>query len=317
MKKLFLLLMGFIILSCLSCTKDKDLVSLVNGNKSDRLVFKNFEEFNDTYLLLQTKFHTMDELSLWAYSKKHSTLLYSLDSTIVDYSEVLKTILNRDSEFELSDSIVLFNNGTLYAYSKNESNKITLKDNPEKYRNIGIVSLNTPGIAKAKSTSIAFSGGLNANNQSIPFYQQTYVTCGTGGELVTCYGQRKFVDELYSETVGNYTYIYLRIKLEYKGSSWHAAGEPYTIMINDIPTTITTDSGYTHSFTLTSKEYELEDDELYTCVTGNLYFGLGCLPKTNDATIWTVSMPQNSTYHIFHQVHGDTSGFTWTDNALW
>ncbi|MCE5345393.1 MAG: hypothetical protein LLG13_03765 [Bacteroidales bacterium] len=285
MKKSLLLLVGFIILSCISCTKEKNIATSLNSNESDRLVFKNFEEFNDTYLTL-TKFRTNDELSFWAHSKNHSTLLYSLDSTIVDYSEVLKTILNKDFEFELGDSIVLFNNGTLYAYSKNEADQITLEDNPEKFRNIGVVTLNSIGRSTEKSIAIIpLSGGLNADNQQ-EFQQESYLPCGEYDTISTG-GTRKFVHELYSEEVNNVYYVYLRIKLEYKGSRWRPAGEPQRITFGLNGSAYLTNTEFGRTFNFTS--LDIFNEEMYTCLVGPLSILL-CYSNISEIPTWTVNM---------------------------
>lgn len=223
----------------LSCTKEVTTLDPTstptpspNFNTNDRLVFKDFNEFNKTYLML-TEFKSIDELSFWAQSRNHSTLLNSSDSTLTDYSDILKTILNKDSEFELGDSIVLFNNGTLYTYSKKESNKITLKNNPEKYNKVGYIRVTLVGGLNEKTVNLNINS-LNAKWQH-EFTQHSYQPCG--GTKTWADGTRKFVDEIFDETTYYYyvyySHLYLRIKLEWRGSGgWKVASEQREIHVH-------------------------------------------------------------------------------------
>src|ERR1035437_4735644 len=95
MKKIMFLLVGFIVFSC-----SKEEKKVENNIPNDRLSFQNMQEFNDNYQIL-AKMDSKENLTVWAQAKNHSTLLYSTDTLISEYSDALKTILNRDSEFEL------------------------------------------------------------------------------------------------------------------------------------------------------------------------------------------------------------------------
>jgi hypothetical protein len=245
MKKLCFFLIGLLILSC--SKEDNKITS--NGRlvvkqlqvASDRLAFQSMKEYNDTYLML-AKLKSKEELSFWAQSNNHSTLLNSSDSSMLVYSDVFKTILNKDYEFELGDSIVLFNNGDLYAYSKNESNQITLLKNPEKFNKIGSVIVTILKKPEVKSVILPVNT-LNADYNQMEFTQMYYQPCGE--DLMVVEGSRKYVHEILDESTVTYpgpvyySYLYLRIKLEYYKSSrpnrgWNPAGEQRTITVSNL-----------------------------------------------------------------------------------
>jgi len=219
-KKLNIFSIIIMFLIIISCTKE------VNNNIStqqtpisnDRLVFQSPKDFYNTYAIL-SKFKTEDELRFWAQSKTHTTLLDSQDSIISNYSGVLRTILNKDSEFEMGDSIILFNNGDLYGYSKNELN-ISIQKNPEKFKKVGsaVVSI----VQRENSKSDIGPFGLDATLQQ-EFNLHTYFPCG-GTQQTGLNALRKFVSELYYEQISFFpspwnAILWLRIKLEEKASN--------------------------------------------------------------------------------------------------
>ncbi len=238
MKKVILFL-SIVVIVC-ACSKDVNEVNMdnvLNVKQNDRMSFKNAKEFLDTYKKLST-FSSKEELQFWAQSQNHSTLLYSYDSTIQNYSVALKTILNKDSEYELGGDIVWFNNGKLYGFSKSEEANINiLKMTPSKCNVIGSIVLQEIGTNNLKSTSLSTSG-LSATHQK-EFYQWYYQPCG--GTLAAVFGLRKHVYEIYAECIhmgsGYLSYyeghVHLRVKLEWKGSQdWQQAGEHREIRIN-------------------------------------------------------------------------------------
>jgi len=225
MKKFCFLLIGFILF--FSCTKEPKMTTAVPIN--DRLAFKSFEEFNDTYVSLG-KFKSIDELAFWAQEKNHSTLLNSTDSTLTEYSDILKTILNKDSEFEIGDSIVLFNHGDLYTYSKKEANKISFTNNPEKLNKIGSIKVNVISEgSKEKSTDLSINS-FDAKWQyefGMTGWEYSCNNAVHGGPVC-----RKFVNEIVDETVYDYyvyySHLYIRIKMEWKtcpNGTWRPATE--------------------------------------------------------------------------------------------
>lgn len=302
MKKIVFFLIGFAIFSC---SKEKEEIN----NQNDRLLFENMQEFNDKYLIL-SKINSKEELNFWAQSKNHSNLLYSSDSLIENYSDALKTILNKDAEFELNDTIIWFNNGNLYAFSKNdEPNLISLKKHPEKCKKIGSVNLNTIGESKLKSTNIGL-GKLDARNQ-FQFTQQYYQPCG--GTRRALSGTRKYVHEIYDESYAYnpgpviYSYLHLRIKLEYKGSKgWKAAGEQREISVNVSGSANLYPSGAGGNFKIPYTSYDCSGNKDFVIMSV-----VGSYPWTPS---WTVSM----TGTIFQHVKGDNSSNAWSNiGILW
>lgn len=310
MKIFYVFLIGFIILSCTKEVSTTTPASTPPSTTNDRLVFKNFKEYYDTYLML-AKFNSKEELSYWAQSKNHSTLLESSDSTIVIYSDVLKTILNKDSEFELGDSIVLFNNGDLYAYSKNESNQITFKNSPEKYKKIGSISVRILD-GSIFRTVLLYVNTLNANNQH-EFVQHSYQPCG--GSKTWADGNRKYVHEILDESTITYpgpvyySSLYLRIKLEYKVSRWRPASEQRSIILNNIQgSALWYPGGFGGNYGPINTSV--------TCWSGDAYVFLRSAVGADpwDTPYWLVSMTGTITHHVM----GDDTNPAWVNGPnLW
>jgi hypothetical protein len=301
MKQTFLFfILGILILSC---SKEKAPETIQN----DRLQFRNMQEFNDTYVML-SKMSSKEELQSWADAKKHSNLLNSDDSSIEQYSDVLKTILNKDSEYELDNSIIWFNNGQLYAFSKSDEPKLkSLKSNTSNLHKVGSVNLSGIDNVNLKSINLGL-GRLDARNQK-QFTQQYYQPCG--GTLKALSGNRKYVHEIYDESYAYdpgpviYSYLHLRIKLEWKGSGgWKAAGEQREIRVNVSGTANMYPSGVGGAFNI--------PNYFYDC-SGNLDFVImsvtGAYPYTPS---WTVSMSGS----IYQKVKGDVAANAWTNSGI-
>lgn len=292
-----------------SCSKE------VNNNIStqqiptpnDRLVFQSPKDFYNTYATL-SKFKTEDELRFWAQSKTHTTLLDSQDSIISNYSGALRTILNKDSEFEMGDSIVLFNNGDLYGYSKNESN-ISIQKNPEKFKKVGsaVVSI----VQRQNSKNDVFPGGVDATWQpTAPLH--SYQPCG--GTLQTgLNSSRKFVSELYYEQISYFpspwlAYLWLRIKLEeIAHNSWRQCSNYRDVSYNVSGTAVLYYGGvpdYTHNYQVTGN---------YLCSAGtsvsgpiNVYLDHYSEPSYNVGSFWRVA----GSGFIYQHILGDDNYIT-------
>lgn len=302
MRKTIFFLIGLI---ALSCTKEEQN-SLVNDKidiVSDRLSFKDMQEFNETYSSL-AYIDTKEELLYWANSKNHSTLLDSSDSLIVNYSDALKTLLNKDSEFELGDSIIRLSNGNLYASPKD----VYSKDKQREGNIIGKITLQNINESNTRAVNIGLNG-INARNQK-EFNQKYYQPCG--GASRTLSGLRKYIHEIYSERISYggpvvRTRLFLRIKLEYKGSSgWKPASEQRDISYNISGTAYLYPSGAGNPFNLTNN---------LDCFSGNkdvlISDIIGSYPYEPT---WTVSM----TGTIYQHIKGDISSNAWSNNGdLW
>lgn len=239
MKTIFLLLFGMIILGCTKEVKDT-LRPYTYDN--DRLVFRNFDDFYNTYLSL-AKNSSMDELAFWAQSKNHSTLLNSSDTTLYEYSTVFRTILNKNLEFQLGNDIIWFNKGNFYALPKGGSNVEAFKCNPDTSNKVGSIKIK-PVIERNEKGAIIWNNyTLDARNQQ-EFWQAYKAPCGESTILTS--GNRKYVHEVYGESLIGYngycgcyhiySSLWLRIKLEWKGNrgGWKVASEQRNIKLIDL-----------------------------------------------------------------------------------
>jgi hypothetical protein len=171
-----------------------------------------------------SKFRTEEELRFWAQSKKHSTLLDVQDNelnqqdTLLDkYSSALRTILNKDYEFEIGEKVVWFNvkTGELLGYPK--SKDLSDKENFDGFTKIGLIKVDKVGYKTSKWAGIP-EGGLDSRWQK-EFTITRYAPCG-GPIEDPITGTRKWVAELYHESFYSSTFhtwygnLYLRIKLE-------------------------------------------------------------------------------------------------------
>jgi len=314
MRKSGIFIFIMMLIAALSCTNESIKVDAL---KTDRLVFSSDEEFSKTYQLL-AKMSTKAEQEQWAKDKNHSTLLNSQDPAIVDYSEALKTILNSDYEFQIGDNTIWFNKGNLYSFSKDQLlNLPELKKNTENYtpygsvKSLQIESKNNNKTARTEDIGLGW-GKLDARNQ-YPFTQHHYQPCG--GTNRSLNGTRKYVHEIYDETITlpgpgpvRTSNLYLRIKLEYKGSSWAPAGEQRQTTVN-----------VSGNFTMTG--IGIPNSNFYSiyasndCYSGNWVIPIATVthgPYYTEPPHWFISM-QGA---ISHSVKGDDLENAWT-NTEW
>jgi hypothetical protein len=239
MKKVLFLLVIYL----LGCTKEVNKTSppTITPISNDRLVFQDFDELYKTYLTLARNY-SGDGLIYWAQCKNHSTLLDSPDTTLNIYSAVFRTILNKDSEFELGNEIIWFNMGNFYTLPESQENIDSFKCNPDTIRKIGLVKINYLVERNDKGVIIWNNDPPDARNQH-EFWQTYKTPCGQSRTYVA--GNRKYVHEVYGESLIGYngwcgcyhiySSLWLRIKLEWKGSgSWKVASEQRNIKLTDL-----------------------------------------------------------------------------------
>jgi hypothetical protein len=82
-----------------------------------------------------SKICSYSDLQFWAQERSHSTILY--DTMLTNYSPALRVILNKDSEFQMGDSVIWFHSGNLYSYIQDATFVNDLKANPESYKSSG------------------------------------------------------------------------------------------------------------------------------------------------------------------------------------
>lgn len=309
-KQILFLLVGLVIISC-----SKELITNTKS-QNDRLQFKSLQAFIKNYEEL-TKMTSKEELSLWAQSKNHSTLLNSDDPIVESYSFALQTILNKESEFLLNDSIIWFDNGTMFALAKKDDvNYSLLKKNPERCKIIGYITSERLGSDSGRLKSVnLYNGNINSQNQK-QFIQQYYQPCG--GVRSNVVGDRKYVHEIRATFVhdpANTMWtgtVYLKIKLEWKGSKnvWKPAGEMRSINVDVYGNTVWIQGpleSYTEPFSIL-KSYTCSGDQEITIRQMN-----------NNTSVNTNPYYQVSMYgSIYQKVNGDITTNGWTNSGtLW
>jgi len=305
--KLLLLFLAFYAFSCTKESNHSYDMAVSAKLQSDRLSFKSMNEFNETYLML-AKEQSIADLQYWAQMRSHSTLLFSNDSTIQDYSSILKTILNKDSEMEIGDSIIWFKDGKLYAFSKYDKIiKTDIQNAPEKFKLFGKVIIEN--IQKSQLKAIDINPNSVKADYQHQFYQQSCSTACQGGTINYGVGLRKFVSELYHESYYTYpgpvtySYLHLRIKLEWKGSQdWQVAGELKEISVNNLVGTFSYQ--YAGNTQFLYPIYWSLPSYSWDCFTGPLDIvmvsNIGAVPS---GLVWRVQFTGTITQHI----KGDTN----------
>jgi hypothetical protein len=297
------------LLTLLSCSDEHT----VSTTPTDRLSFASFEDFNRAYEQL-AGMGSSEELEQWASTRSHSTLLHTSDPSIENYSEALKTLLNKDYEFQIGDKVIWFNKGKLYAFSPDQTEELDeLKKTPEKceeYGSITAIPLSTKrDQANGRTSANVGFGGLDARNQK-EFDQRFHQRCG--GINLPTEGRRKYVHEIFDETIYNgslaYSKLFLRIKLEYRsGFSWKLAGEQRQTIVYATGTAQVVGSGLP---AITYNKFDSRD-----CYTGNWTIFLASAnhgPTYETSPYWAVSM----TGWINHSVKGDLIANLW-NNTEW
>jgi len=274
-----------IAISLIACTNNQtDDIS--PKNVSERMYFENANEFMKTLNELSEN-QSKQELSEWANAKAHQSLLDSKDSTIVDYSDALKTILNKNAEFEQGDSIIWFKAGNFYAIPKTQENNLKkLKDESNDQYKIGCVE-----IKKYKGSHLK---QLTLNNNQYDARNQYR------------FGNFKYVHGISAEA---YSYwglttvsLYLDVKLEWKARKWRYTDEPRKITIDcyiDIRRGLGTPRGFylnqslrnTHDqhILLERTQESLDNNPWYVSVNGKITQEIEGQPSSlwiNEGQLW-------------------------------
>jgi hypothetical protein len=247
-KNLFLFIMLLLAVGCsdetLTSNRNDTDLSVENG----RLVFRNKESFEKIIV----KLSKMDEKTLNDWKSRYSfnslndrlegigqndSEITAQDEEYYKFPSFYWNVLNSKGEVKVGDEIFWYNNGARHAV-KTESDLEQIKLDPSKSVKKAPYFFNTheihttndqAGRTIGENLTIGHGSGTYAPNQ----YQFSYCYNGT---------PRKYVNELVSlvqyefDSGGGFVYhvwLYLKIKLEYKGSStWKPAGEYRFIDIN-------------------------------------------------------------------------------------
>ncbi len=242
MKNIFFTILALTFLFLSSCSKKEDVQPVSSQAQTDagtdariengRIVFKDLETFN----MVRTELAelTPSEAETW----KSNFNFVSLEKALITSEGDNPTLedlqkfnfpaahlwyLNEKGEFQIGETIFWYHDG--YKYEANGEDALKLiKENPALCKNKSkaggeVILIDAPSNART-STAVLGTYGLDARHQ----YQ------------FNAGGQRKYVHELvtYRETyIVDAIYLYLRIKMEYKGSKgWKPAGEKRDIFYN-------------------------------------------------------------------------------------
>lgn len=228
------LLLTFLIIS--SCKKNeesinnlqaKNAVSVQNG----RVSFGSTLELNSTLELLKNK--NTEYLNNWenqvgVKSLRRDTNM-SEDLENFHFPELLSTIINQNGEYMVNDTIIWYNKGFKhYVPNKDENLLAQIKLNPSLSKikfpaGAILIPINNSemtdvslGGSKGKTMSVTMQNGATDARYQKEFNNDS-------GNL------RKIIFEIYHYTeqggIGINSYLYTRIKQEYKGSKWRPAGE--------------------------------------------------------------------------------------------
>ncbi len=232
MKKI---LVGIVILTIFflsSCQKED--IGKSNQTIESRLKFDTADQFNQYYKEL-SQFYTKEELTNWAENKNYNSYLrYETEDNELPYSDIFKTLINWNKEFEIGENIIWLNEGIMYAIPKSQENEIEqLKLNPNQLEAIGDI---VPIQENNSNRTTRFCAGKRDSRHQREFHQYSYQPCG--GSFSNTTGKRKYVHEVLNESFSfygaRYSNLYLKVKLEYRyrNRKWKSAGEHRKIDIN-------------------------------------------------------------------------------------
>ncbi|WP_338766390.1 hypothetical protein WAF17_03675 [Bernardetia sp. ABR2-2B] len=236
MKKLSIVFLLFFLFS--SCEQQEELTSLeIATKKTDnltikdkRFVFDNQEHFQSFMQSFTNK--SEQELENWSKSNTVKSLLItgvSEEFEQFNFPTAFKAIINENGEYQIGNSIVWYNDGFKY-FVNNEEELKSIKENPSLSTKKAKVESKIVGKMPSLQRVVLGANTIDARHQR-EFFQNN----NSGSK-------RKYVHELvtYTEYLGAYhpifgngytiiSYLYLNIKLEYKGnrrrSRWKPAGE--------------------------------------------------------------------------------------------
>lgn len=316
MKKLTIFFLLTAIFSC-STNEIQPLNSEEVALKSERIFFKNWEDFNSKYIELAKSSNEQ--------TTENSPSNSIDDDSSRDLSPALNKILNKKKEFQIGEEIIWYNNGVFYSINTKDAGKI--EDLKSDYlnlpicKNIVISNVKTSNFKKNNAinnrTVIGTNGSMDARYQ-FQFYRQSYYDCVSATNQGPSSKKIKYVHELYTEVIydgGQYNYfLYLRIKLEwnYSGRSWKAAGEKRTININ-----ITDDSQ------LVGVTGFLVGNNFAPYGATNIVQSFNCsldqkiLLRYNATPISLSAWSASVTGTITHKINGDSSSNEWINYVNW
>lgn len=222
MKKKFLLgsLLGLSLVFS-ACEQSEQFLE-PNGEQSEkelvtRVSFKDGDDFINTFCELSKK--NNDEQLEWAKVHTSAPLLVNIDnckdSAMLDMPIAFKAMFDENLEVQINDSVIKYINGELFYVSGDE--KISCGK-------AFATSLDEGQEPMTRTqTNVTFGKrGMNHQYGFIPVNYKDYYTFKYVHELKSVHVE--YIDAIAEALV-------MELKLEYKGSSWHEAGEQRAVAV--------------------------------------------------------------------------------------
>lgn len=215
----------YLVIHFTSCT-DENRFDPNQIQSTNKLIFKDFEEFTKTYDNLASM--SNKEQEEWLKQKQiPSSLSSSNNDTLFSQTpRAFQALFNDELEFQIKDSVIRYSNGNLYLISTGNNNKDLSKDKPiESFPIWGqsqIVSVGANAPITRTDVEVNGDSGLHLHE---------FMCDVTPIRL-------RYIFQLRSHTVSNgynfHSSIYVETKLEYQHSrkKWYTAGEHRNIMID-------------------------------------------------------------------------------------
>lgn len=273
-----------------SCNSEIDNLDQPQVPAENRAVFESTSDFMKTFENLI--YYNKSELKEWSKSKNINSLLEECEKNNLEQTQLpqaLQSMLNKNAEFQIKDSIIRYDNNNFYLIAVNNTEL-------EEFVIIGGVKSNKLG------NSDLTKGYYEMGTDEIDGSHQYEFKLEEGDKYTF-----KYVHELQTYTINLHIdtgyYLSMRVKLEYRGKKWHEASEmrelEYQISTTvDLVPVLTGASNYPRIPTTTPAQ-------------GNVEIPLAVYFISNDTRIkqWNVSIGG----YIKHQVIGypDTQ---WKDN---
>jgi hypothetical protein len=295
-------------------TQPKTTVSIQNG----RVKFSSTLELNSTLELLKnksTKYLNNWEDQVGIKSLRRDTNM-SEDLENFHFPELLLTIINHNGEYMVNDTIIWYNKGYKhYIPNKDENQLSKIKQNP------ALSKIKFPAGATLIPLNEVVKSNVPLNESKVKI---TSVTMTNGSidaryqkEFYNDYGNlRKIIFELYHYTeqgpVGYNSYLYTRIKQEYKGKNWAPAGETMEKWIKNL--------SFRHGYYSQFNGAYIENVGTVSSIPSygsqtdgsNLSYLISSVPSSSSTSVISVT----GNYHARVVDPGNSAGF-WDVAASW
>lgn len=206
-----------------SCRSDIDNLDLPKVQDEKRIVFESESDFMNTYKAISS--YDKKGLKDWSCSKKINSLLGELEKNNLEevcLPQALQSILNKNAEFQIKDSVIRYDNNNFY---------LIATDNTKLKSPVVVGNVKSNILGNSKLARGYFEIGVDeidaSNQHEFRWEPNKYLF--------------KYVHELrtYYLAFANSTEyrLSLIVKLEYKGKKWNVAGESRKLSL-DLTTSV-------------------------------------------------------------------------------